>query len=181
MNYSAITDYLEKCRLELPKHSLPGWEQLPSIELYMDQVIEVVNSYVSGIDGAQAVTRPMINNYVKLKMMPAPQKKKYGRIHLAYIIVICTLKQGLNISAIQKILPNDIPDEEVRRIYSAFTVNHRKAFEYVLAQAEKIALPVISDEKSNPQNVDDLIMQIASSANILKSFTDKAFEIRKSE
>lgn len=185
MNYATATECFEECKKLLREYSLPSWDQLPSIELYMDQVIELVNSYVNELglfsNDNQLITRPMINNYVKLKMMPAPQKKKYGKVHLAYIIIICTLKQSLNISTIQKILPIEIPEADVQRIYNSFVENQKTAFGYVAEQADKIAAPILMHEESNPHGVNDLIMQIASSANILKCLTEKAVELQKSE
>ncbi len=179
MNYTkkAALECFEECKKLLTKHTLPSWDELPSIDLYMDQVIELVNSYIGNLellssDGVE-ITRPMINNYVKLKMMPAPVKKKYGKVHLAYIIVICTLKQSLNISTIQKILPNDIPNDAVEYIYNSFVKNQKAAFEYASEQADRIAGPIVITEEGNPQRIDDLIMQIASSTNILKCLTEK--------
>lgn len=187
MNYTkkVAMECFEECKKLLTKHTLPAWDELPTIDLYMDQVIELVNSYIGNLellssDGAE-ITRPMINNYVKLKMMPAPVKKKYGRVHLAYIIVICTLKQSLNISTIQKILPNEIPNDTVEYIYNSFVKNQKTAFEYISEQADSIAGPIVNTEEGNPQRIDDLIMQIASSANILKCLTEKVVDFEELE
>ena len=117
MEYSKsnATKCLEECKRLLEKGILPSWDELPDIDLYMDQVIEIVNKYFSNIElfygEHNEITRPMINNYVKLNIMPAPIKKKYSRLHLVYIIVICTLKQSLNMNTIQKLLPADISEE----------------------------------------------------------------------
>lgn len=43
----------------------------------------------------------MINNYVKLKLIPKPDKKKYGREHLAYLVAITILKQVLTIPEVR--------------------------------------------------------------------------------
>lgn len=182
-NMSALKCFEESKSL-LQKNTLPIWDELPTIDLYMDQVIELVNRYLQGIElfsEYPEITRPMINNYVKLKMMPAPVKKKYGRIHLAYIIVICTLKQTLNISTIQKILPIEISEDEVKYIYNSFVKNQKTAFGYVLEQADKIAIPILTNEKDNPQKIDDLILQVALSANVLKCLTEKVVNFQDSE
>ena len=58
--------------------SLPAWEDFPALPLYMDQVIYLMNRYLPpllpGEPEEQAVTPAMINNYVKLKIIPAPVK-----------------------------------------------------------------------------------------------------------
>ena len=93
-----LTVWLE----ELEKFDLPDWESLPQLDLYMDQVILLLNRYLSPIVGEEKyVTASIINNYVRMKVMPPPVKKRYARMHLAYLIIICTLKQSLSISSIR--------------------------------------------------------------------------------
>ncbi len=90
---------------ELQQYHLPRWEELPDIELYMDQVITLIERYLSplvGQMGGKVITPAMINNYVKLAIMPKPNKKRYARVHLAYLIVITILKQVLLIPDIKQ-------------------------------------------------------------------------------
>ena len=79
------------------KGSLPHWNELPDIDLYVDQVISLMNKYFSFFyeKGVVIINHSMINNYVKLGIIPAPKKKKYSRVHLAYLIIICALKTSL--------------------------------------------------------------------------------------
>lgn len=97
---------------------LPIWDELPDFELYMDQVISLVGKYLDLFphdeNSDPIVTPSTINNYVRMKIMPAPVKKRYTRVHLAYLIIICTLKQSLNISVVSKIIPMNISEDEVR-------------------------------------------------------------------
>ncbi|MFR7671453.1 MAG: DUF1836 domain-containing protein [Collinsella sp.] len=46
----------------------------------------------------------MINNYVKVGLVPAPVKKQYGREQIARLIAICIFKQVLPIAAVQALL-----------------------------------------------------------------------------
>lgn len=177
MNYNK--DELQKCfvnyRDVLSGSRIPLWDELPKIDLYMDQVIEIVNDYISvfkSFSDSASITPTMINNYVKHKIMPAPAKKKYSKIHLAYIIMICILKQTLNISTIQKLLPCDIAEEDVKKTYDSFVKNQDKAFAYVLQEVEKAAKPVLGSDTEDSEEVGGLVMQVASSANILKCITE---------
>ena len=81
------------------KHKLPYWEELPNLDLYMDQVIVLMENYFSQYmePDTKIITPSMINNYVKLGMMPAPVKKKYSKTHVAYLIIICSLKLSLTL------------------------------------------------------------------------------------
>ena len=89
------------------KHHLPRWNELPEIDLYLDQVVNYLEKYLgilSSNDDDKIITKTMINNYVKQGIMPAPEKKKYGKTHIAYLMVICILKQVYSIGDIGKLI-----------------------------------------------------------------------------
>lgn len=87
---------------QLIDYKLPRWEDLPEFDLYSDQVIQMINTYLDLFVNQKdaMITSSMINNYVKNKMMPKPVKKKYQRVHIAYLIAISMLKQVLTIEQI---------------------------------------------------------------------------------
>lgn len=61
------------------KHHLPRWNELPEIDLYLDQVVNYLEKYLgilSSNDDDKIITKTMINNYVKQGIRPAPEKKK---------------------------------------------------------------------------------------------------------
>lgn len=105
-------------------YELPDWEGLPDLELYMDQVVALITRYLEILPRAGAtdgvITPSAVNNYVRMRVMPAPVRKKYTRVHLAYLVLICLLKQTLTLAEIQVILPVDLPESEVRTIYDGF-------------------------------------------------------------
>ena len=84
---------------------LPRWEELPDLELYMDQVLSLVARYLGSYPGfdERGLTASMVNNYVKMGAMPAPFKKRYTRSHLARLLVICVLKPILPIAGIRQL------------------------------------------------------------------------------
>ena len=76
------------------------WDRLPEIYLYMDQVLTFMNKQLRLYErdnGEVLLTSSMINNYVKVGVLPRPEQKKYSREHLAILLVICMLKQVLSI------------------------------------------------------------------------------------
>ena len=82
---------------------VPRYAELPGVELYREQVIAYVEQVLAPLDGCTDgpwLTASMINNYVKVHLVAAPQKKLYGREQIARLIVICIFKQVLSISAI---------------------------------------------------------------------------------
>ena len=123
-----LAEWLEN----LEKFDLPDWDSLPQLDLYMDQVILLLNRYLSPIVGEEKyVTASIINNYVRMKVMPPPVKKRYSRVHLAYLIIICTLKQSLSISCIQRMLPPDHGEEDARTLYTDFVRQYRASVEFL--------------------------------------------------
>ena len=85
---------------------LPRWAELPDLGLYMDQVIVLMGQYLGGIVSGEdkLLTASMVNNYVKMGLLPPPAKKKYGREHLAYLIMICVLKRVISISIVRELI-----------------------------------------------------------------------------
>ena len=167
----------------LTNYSLPSWDSLPDIDLYMDQVVSVVTKYLevpnTTIEFNRPVTSAMINNYVKLGIIPAPNKKKYSKIHLAYLLIVCTLKQTLDMSTIQQIIPVGIDTDEVRKTYDSFVKNQHTAFNYVFSQTRAVADPIFTLEGNNQDRMNDLIMQVSVSANLFKLLTEKITHLEK--
>ena len=166
---------------QLTTYSLPKWDMLPDIDLYMDQVISIIEKYLKiyiKVTGSEKIiTSSMINNYVKLSIIPSPNKKKYSRIHLAYLLVICTLKQTLNMATIQKIMPVNLTEQDVMNTYNSFIKNQHKAYMYVVEHTKAVSNPILSYDGENNERINDLVMQVAASANIFKILTDKISDL----
>lgn len=112
----------------LEAYRLPGWEDFPELPLYMDQVIYLMDQYLSPLPREteqKAVTPAMINNYVKLGMMPRPVKKRYNRAHLAYLVMVCLLKQTISAAEIKKLMPAGLTEDGIRARYEAFSAVFR--------------------------------------------------------
>ena len=101
---------------------LPSWERLPDIDLYMDQVLLLVDRSLRGFPGygERGLTASMVNNYVKQGVLPPPVKKRYGREHLACLLMICVLKPALPISAIKAVTERQLATSPLRQVYSDF-------------------------------------------------------------
>ena len=158
-----LSDWEEKISV----HTLPLWDELPVFELYMDQVIVLVNKYLAILENGEerVLTPSMINNYVKQKTLPPPVKKRYSRVHVAYLIMICILKQSLSISTIQKILPVEELGENISDIYMSFVKIQKQKFSDVTDEIKKM---YESEDFS-----DRLVMEVAISANVHKIVAEK--------
>ena len=89
---------------EEPGVLLPEWDMLPDIGLYMDQVVTLMErTFVPALPKGE-MTKSMVNNYVKVGLVPRPAGKKYDREHLAVLLIICVLKQALSMENIARLL-----------------------------------------------------------------------------
>lgn len=82
-------------------------EDIPDIQLYMDQVTTFMDSHLASTrryPDDKILTKTMINNYAKNKLLPPPEKKRYSREHLLMLIFIYYFKNILSISDIQTLL-----------------------------------------------------------------------------
>lgn len=119
---------------------LPRWDELPEIDLYMDQVITLVDQYLSSIirlEKKARLTPSMVNNYVKKDMIPAPVKKRYNRKHVAFLIAITLLKQVLTIQEIKNGILFQGKVIGIRNAYNAYCDIQEKAIQQVCLQAMK--------------------------------------------
>ncbi|HAX73394.1 MAG TPA: hypothetical protein DCY20_07710 [Firmicutes bacterium] len=79
-------------------------DDMPSVDLYMDQVIQLFESVYNETlrnDSEKVLTKTMINNYAKGKLLFPITNKKYSKDHLILISLIYQLKGSLSISDIK--------------------------------------------------------------------------------
>ncbi|MBR4496359.1 MAG: DUF1836 domain-containing protein [Acholeplasmatales bacterium] len=108
-----IKKTLEVWLNELNNFSFKRYEELPDIELYMDQVVTFLEKQIKIFQNTsldKQITSSMINNYVKGEVVSAPISKKYNREHLAAIEEVITLKQVLSIAEVKQILDERYKD-----------------------------------------------------------------------
>lgn len=138
------------------KIHIPRWNELPEIDLYLDQVVSYLEKYLDQynvIREEKIITKTMINNYVKLGIMPAPEKKKYSREHIAYLIVICVLKQVYSISDIGKLISLTIQYFELSKAYNRFCANLEISVKNVFSRKEFPNVERMTEEQYLLKNV----------------------------
>ena len=131
-----VVGKLRRWEKYLAAYRLPAWEQIPDLGLYMEQVVLLLRQHLDylppELKQPEPITAAAINNYVRTRLLPEPRKKRYYRVHIAYLIMICTLKQALRLSELQTLLPGDLPEDEVRRTYDAYVRRHQLCAQYFI-------------------------------------------------
>ncbi len=165
-----IAGKLRRWEKYLSEYRLPAWADLPDIGLYMEQVVALLKGYLDymppELKGEQLITPATINNYVRKKIMPEPVKKRYYRTHIAYLIMICTLKQSLSISMLQTLVPMPMEEEELEALYTSYVKRHRIAAAFFVQQVRTAAAGILDHEPDSELSTGDTGELIASTAII---------------
>lgn len=96
----------EQIKTDLLNFSCPRWKDLPNFDIYMDQLIACITSYLQPLyfQEEKILTNSMVNNYVKNSILEPPVKKHYNAKHLAYLIVVCILKRVFTLNEISSLI-----------------------------------------------------------------------------
>ena len=101
-------DLLNSIMESLDRITYVRYEDIPNIDLYMDQVTtfmdEKLQSTTRNPGEDKILTKTMINNYAKNDLLPPPIKKKYSKEHMMILIMIYYLKGILSFHDIQEVL-----------------------------------------------------------------------------
>lgn len=82
-------------------------EDIPQIDLYMDQVTTFMEKHLGELKRYpedKVLTKTMINNYAKNNLLPSPVRKKYTQDHILLLVFIYYFKNLLNFNDIETIL-----------------------------------------------------------------------------
>ncbi|HIQ75021.1 MAG TPA: DUF1836 domain-containing protein [Candidatus Cottocaccamicrobium excrementipullorum] len=81
-------------------------EEIPGIQLYMDQVTTFMDEHLENTKRYpedKVLTKTMINNYAKNNLLPPPVKKKYSKEHMLMLIFIYYFKNLLSFNDIEQL------------------------------------------------------------------------------
>ena len=150
-----IAGKLRRWEKYMDEYRLPDWDDIPNFGLYMEQVVVLLSEYLDylppELKKEQFITAATINNYVRKEIMPEPIKKRYYRLHIAYLIIICTLKQSLSIQTLQTVIPMGLSEKELKSLYNNFAERQRATAIYFVDQV-RLAAANILDHETDPNN-----------------------------
>lgn len=120
--------------MESLEFHIPRFNELPRVPLYKDQVITYLENLGEqiGIEGDEKVITPtMLNHYVRQKIVSPPKDKKYNEKHLAYLIVVCLLKQVFTLQEICELINIQIESCPIEVAYDYFCAEVEQAINAV--------------------------------------------------
>ena len=153
---------------EIAQFHIPRWNELPSIDLYSDQLVSLLEQYLSNYikneneKEEKIITKTMINNYVKHKIINPPVNKKYNKEHIAYLFIVCILKQVYTINDIVELI-----DLAIR------TVSPAKAYNHFCNELEKAIKLTFAGEEYPRRRL--MTKEIYILRNVVQSFANKLY------
>ena len=165
-----IEEKLRRWENYLQHFSLPDWDELPDTGLRMVEVVPYIrrclNYLPEGLKDERLLTAAAVNNYVRLRAMPRPKARRYYRVHLAYLLMICTLKQSLSLAMIRRFLPCDLSEAEMRARYDTYAARYSRLTVAFARTGREIALPVLEGSSG-----DEAARALVESACVVSSFS----------
>lgn len=165
---------------------------IPEIELYMDQITTLFENKLGHLkrnDKDAILTKTMINNYTKAKILLPPNKKKYSKDHIILLIMIYNLKQVLSINDIEMLFSfvneqqkNDEKVLNIEEIYRGFLDIKQKeveGFDSIIndrLEAIKEKTKIIGVEKQSDTELLLLVLSLINQANLNKRLAEKIID-----
>lgn len=159
--------------LEQLKHKLTverprPWSEFPDIGLYKDQVLSYMRRQLINFGDDGLITSAMINNYIKDKLLPRADGKKYSQEHLAGLTEICLLKQVLSVRDTGLLLHQELAKNGPEEFYSKVNEILDKA---LTKTAEQI------DPNWGEDDLSDKVLRLAVSSYCSKLACERLLEI----
>jgi len=162
-------------------------EEIPQIDLYMDQVIQLFENkftITKRNEDDKVLTKTMINNYAKGKLIFPIQNKKYSKEHLILISLIYQLKGALSINDIkatlaginQKIIKEEIELESFYNNYLNLTRQNVEDFKGDIEERVRDVKEEISaGNKENSPDLEQVLMisSLVHMSNLYRKVAEK--------
>jgi hypothetical protein len=179
-NKDLIAGKLRRWEKYIDNYRLPRWEDIPDMGLYMEQVIMLLKQYLDylppELKEEQFITAATINNYVRKKIMPEPVNRKYYRKQIAYLLMICSLKQSLSIPILQHMIPVDLTEEELKKTYTTYVDRQKLAASYFSKQVRLAAAGILGHEYESEiatDSTEEIIYLSAIISGFARLFAEK--------
>lgn len=125
---------------------LPEYTEIPDVGLYLKQVVKFINDS-AGCHFGFTVTDSMLSNYVKMHIVPSPQKKLYYRDHIALLLFISMAKSVLSLENIDALLKFQKDYCSVMEAYATFKETFESSLQAVYSGDTLPAAPADTSEE----------------------------------
>lgn len=163
-----INGRLKQLKEKLEAERSVSWSEFPDIGLYKDQIVSYLQRQLIHFEENGQITSAMVNNYIKDKLLPRADGKKYSREHLAGLTEICVLKQVLSVRDTGLLLQQELDGSDHETFYEKF----RKILDAALARtSERI------DPEWEAEALSDMALRLAVSSYCDRLAAERLLEI----
>lgn len=170
MNKELLENIIEK---ESQKSSLVS-KDIPDLDLYMDQIMTLFETHLANNkknEEDKLLTKTMINNYSKAKVITPVKGKKYTKEQIIQMLIIYQLKNNLSIQEIKELLsPIYESDTDLSSLYDHF-IEIKQAMNQ---QLQKLVQQMLEDFNLQIENQEDFFLLVASLSSLSHSLTNIA-------
>lgn len=152
------------------KSHFPSRDQIPTINLYMDQLLEYLDQFLASEKRSSdeiALTKTMINNYVKSKLVVPPDRKKYNQESIIDLLIIHHYKRAFSIQDTGNLLQQMKLEDDY---YNAFRARHEELIN---------TLPELDFSDLNTDTAKLLLLKLAEEVAIKKQLTEQLLDFLK--
>lgn len=134
--------------------SLPRYEQIPDIGLYLEQLTKYISEYTEPL-GQCSLTGSMVSNYVKQGIIARPLRKQYNREQIAHLMFIALAKSILSLDDLQRFIRLQQQTYSVSTAYDYFCRELEAALRFVFNPTDQTirVAPSNGDEKTILRNI----------------------------
>lgn len=154
----------------------PRYSELPKIELYKDQVINYIEETLKPLNlnpSEKLLTPTMLNNYVKQKVVSPPVNRRYNEKHLAYLIVVCLLKQVYSLTEICELIRHQIGSCPTDVAYDLFCFYLESTLKYVFSDRENVESEIDQKVTLEREIAQSVVVSLANKLFIQKYLIEK--------
>ena len=170
MNKELLENIIEK---ESQKSSLVS-KDIPDLDLYMDQIMTLFETHLANNkknEEDKLLTKTMINNYSKAKVITPVKGKKYTKEQILQMLIIYQLKNNLSIQEIKELLtPIYESDTDLSLLYDHF-IDIKQVMNQ---QLQKLIQQILEDFNLQIENQEDFFLLVASLSSLSHSLTNIA-------
>ena len=164
-------------------------KDIPEIDLYMDQVIQLFESKLGEnkrFEDDKILTKTMINNYAKGKLLMDIKNKKYSKEHIILMCFIYNMKGILALGdiklALEKIVleynKGEISSKEIRNLYDIYLKGQEKNLKDVKEEVN-LDLKNLGEEFDSLKEEEKKLLlssMLVDKANIYKKLAEKILD-----
>lgn len=146
-------------------------EEIPKLDLYMDQILTFFSGHFNQETknkNSELLTKSMINNYTKEKILSPVKGKKYNKNQIIQLLCIMNLKQTLSLTEIKTLFTSEnIGEKELENAYTSSLSVKEKLMALFSEDLINTFVKEEAHSKIQEENILEMVLTLSSLSNFL--------------